>query len=135
MHDAIRISESARKADYVTGQHIRCLFDVFEASNKNKPETLKSCDELSVETTKYDLRYPPVPAEESCKPEENQPGDGPWIKLEYSSLDAPQQESTPCPKPPSACKIDDTSCECFVERDANYCLTCPNCGKCVAFCR
>jgi len=32
------------------------------------------------------------------------------------------------------CDADPASCACFVERDPNFCNTCPACGPCVGFC-
>jgi len=33
-----------------------------------------------------------------------------------------------------ACLQNDQGCECFVERDSNFCSTCPDCGPCAEFC-
>ena len=36
---------------------------------------------------------------------------------------------------PTACELDDTSCECSVERDPHFCSTCADdCGPCDSFC-
>jgi len=42
---------------------------------------------------------------------------------------------TPICKRIGACAVDSSSCACFVERDANFCDSCPNdCGLCNDFC-
>merc|ERR1719410_1417169 len=34
----------------------------------------------------------------------------------------------------TSCEADPESCDCFAQRDPNFCSTCPNCGDCVGYC-
>lgn len=95
-HDAVSVSEAARKADYVTGKLIKCYFDVFEASNTDKPATLDTCAKLAVSTSQFDVVYHEVPAAAPCRPVDFQPDDREWISREYDNLPAAATVCTPC---------------------------------------
>jgi len=98
-HDEVKISEQARKADYVTGRKVLCLFDVFLADNPNKTETLNRCKALQTSTSPFDIIYHPIPPPEPCSKEPNKPCDAAWTTKEYSNLAAKANTCTPCPKP------------------------------------
>jgi len=98
-HSEVRVSEQARKADYVTGQKINCLFDVFLADNPNKTKTLNRCRALKVDTSPFDITYPDAPGPAPCTKEPNKPCDEAWKAKEYSNSSLTYGTCTPCPSP------------------------------------
>merc|ERR1712154_543890 len=111
-HASVKISEAARKADYSAGKHVLCLFKIFEKDNMDKPGTLDQCTKntQSIDTSALDISYHPVPAEQACTPEPDQPGASTFTQREYSSQTwytiAPAADSNSCPTlPPPASAI------------------------------
>merc|ERR1719346_255744 len=54
-------SAEARRADYATGQHIKCLFRVFEEGNEDKKSILEQCESLTLDTSHLIISFPPIP--------------------------------------------------------------------------
>jgi len=83
-HADVEISAEARRADYVTGKHIKCLFQVFEAGNENKSGLLDECAALTVDTSHLVITYPPIPnPRDICPLSTHRPCDIAWETAEY----------------------------------------------------
>jgi len=110
-HSRLKTSETSRKAGYSAGKHALCYFRVFEASKTDMDQIFKECKSLSVDTSKFDLSYPEVPAEKTCEPESVRTCDSAWLHREYStqawfakaSMATCQQCPTPLSKSQNIC--------------------------------
>lgn len=94
-HKAVAVAEAARKTDVEGGLRILCLFDVFEANNTDKPNTLSTCLNKTYNTSKYDITYHPVPAAVSCTKDVDAPCDDYASQAWYSK--APTTMCKVCP--------------------------------------
>jgi len=74
-HADVKISEAARKADYISGQIIACFFKVFEAGNEEKTNILTDCQNKTIDASHYNIIYPNIPAAADCKKDSRQPCD------------------------------------------------------------
>ena len=102
-HAGVSVSEAARKADFVTGQKIKCFFRVFDAANVDKTGIVAECKGLTVDTSAYDIIYPPIPPPTPCQKEAEKPCDPSWVTSEYDgkpwTSGAPAHSCTACPAP------------------------------------
>jgi len=97
----VRKAEAARKADWKTATHIRCLLQVFEKDNANKTAQLNDCVWAPVDTSSITIYYPPIPPPVPCPVEDSVPCNDTWLEREYRSQSWYNATSmapcTPCP--------------------------------------
>jgi len=86
-HAAVRKAEIARKADWTTATHIKCLLQVFEKTNADKTAQLNDCVQAEVDTSSITIDYPLIPPPVPCPVEENLPCDDTWLENEYRTKD------------------------------------------------
>lgn len=105
-HARVKVSETARKADFKTGEMVDCLFKVFEETNNTKKQGLfNACKSSVADTSTYDITYHVAPGAVACTPEANKPCDQPFLATYYTGQQwyakAPTTDCTPCPAPTS----------------------------------
>jgi len=97
----VRKAEVARKADWTTATHIKCLLQVFEKDNANKTAQLNDCVWADVDTSSITINYPGIPPPVPCPVEDHVPCDDTWLEREYRTQDwyngTAMTSCTPCP--------------------------------------
>jgi len=85
IHEAVRVTEAGRKAEFKTASQIICLVHVFEVSPKEQPAEYQACTGLSVDTSDLNIVYHDVPPADHCDttPVEQYPCLGEWLGATY----------------------------------------------------
>jgi hypothetical protein len=83
-HAAVKVAESARKADWVTGKHVECLFGVFEAGNEDKQSILTGCLKTVFNLDGISINYHDIPAATTCVKKPHKPCDQAFLDAEYT---------------------------------------------------
>jgi len=105
-HEAVTLSEEARKADWKTVARILCLLDVLIAKNEHKKEGLAKCMKKTYDTSQFDIKYHPIPDEQPCPKKLSPPCTSVFLNEEYVKKEwnkmAPATECKPCGLPTAA---------------------------------
>lgn len=97
-HTRVAKSEVSLKAEYESAKHVKCLLDVMNATDVEKPLALADCVAHNVDSTHLNIKYYSVPAAAACdlSPVATKPCDQyqreEWIK------DVPAEACNSCPE-------------------------------------
>jgi len=98
----VKVSEAARKSEFVAAKKVICYVGVLKASAATRPSVLSACDQASYSTDHLDMTYPPPSPLASCdkSPVDIKPCDDAFVSKYYTSQPwftlAPAVACNPC---------------------------------------
>lgn len=78
-------SQAARKAEHEAGQVVLCHFKVFAAPSADKVKFFNECENMDVDTSRFDIAFPDVPDAVTCQTAPSDTCDSTWLSEEYST--------------------------------------------------